>query len=603
MIEKVLASTVRIDFTTHDTTGALVAPSSAFASSDFRVYKDGSASEKTTTNGISVTSPFDSITGKHLIEIDTNNSTGDSGFWAAGSEYRVEVSSAKTVASIVQSGVTVGRFRLVATGVLRPATDGRTLVVDANGLADANTVKLGPTGSGTAQTARDLGASVLLSPGTGTGQLDITSGVVKANWVQIIGTAITGTAAQLAASITKFFNVATPTGTVNSLPDAVPGTSSGLALVSDVPTTAQMEAAILNEGDATALLAAIAAKVEAFLINEGDAAATIAVIAAACNAAVAAGTVGTNAATAATQAAAAASAAASAVTAIAGVQSDTNDIQSRLPAALEGGRIPAELNAATRVKLAADQPDYAPATATALTAALTKIRKFFQLSLRKDTAIATDNATELTEINADGGTGVGGYLSTSDSQEAIRDNSGGGGGGSATAENQTTIIGHLTDIKGTGWSSATDTLKKIRDAISNLISTSVVVPGPVLTAVGMPATLEIGDSYEEESCLTIYIRDADDNPVSAAVGHDFTDEDFAPTFVIAPTPGSSCGRVKGTVTYVDPGGSDEPYLKVDIPSSQSKLAVAGEASVQLVLKWPGAEKTLLNTTVRWLPRI
>lgn len=263
----------------------------------------------------------------------------------------------------------------------------------------------------------------------------------------------------------------------------------------------------------------------------------------------------------------------------------------------------AVLDTATRVKLAADQPDYAPATATSLTAALTKIRKFFQLSLRKDAAISTDNATELTEINADGGSGIGGYLSTTDSQEAIRDNSGGGGGGSATAENQTTIIGHLTDIKGTGWSSATDTLKKIRDAVSNLISTSVVVPGPVLTAVGMPATLEIGDSYEEESCLTIYIRDENDDPVSAAVGHDFTDGDFAPTFVIAPTPGSSRGRVKGIVTYVDPGGSDEPYLKVEIPSSQSKLAVAGEASVQLVLKWTGAEKTLLNTTVIWLPRI
>lgn len=33
-----------------------------------------------------------------------------------------------------------------------------TLVIDANGLADANAVKIGPTGSGTAQTAKDLGA-------------------------------------------------------------------------------------------------------------------------------------------------------------------------------------------------------------------------------------------------------------------------------------------------------------------------------------------------------------------------------------------------------------------------------------------------------------
>lgn len=96
--------------------------------------------------------------------------------------------------------------------------------------AEVNTTHI----SGTAQTARDLGASVLLSSGTGAGQLDFTSGVVKSNWVQILGTAITGTAAQLAAAITKFFNVATPTGTVNSLPDAVPGASGGLAIVGSV---------------------------------------------------------------------------------------------------------------------------------------------------------------------------------------------------------------------------------------------------------------------------------------------------------------------------------------------------------------------------------
>jgi hypothetical protein len=132
--DKVLGSTVRIDLTTHDSTGALVAPSSAFASdgSDFRIYKDGSAAQKTSQNGITVTSPFDSITGKHLIEIDTSNSTGDSGFWAAGSEYRVEINSAKTVAGIVQSGVVVGRFALVAAGVLRPTTDGRTLDVSVD---------------------------------------------------------------------------------------------------------------------------------------------------------------------------------------------------------------------------------------------------------------------------------------------------------------------------------------------------------------------------------------------------------------------------------------------------------------------------------------
>ena len=37
-----------------------------------------------------------------------------------------------------------------------PATTGRSMVVDSAGLVDANAVKLGPTGAGTAQTAGDL---------------------------------------------------------------------------------------------------------------------------------------------------------------------------------------------------------------------------------------------------------------------------------------------------------------------------------------------------------------------------------------------------------------------------------------------------------------
>lgn len=85
-----------------------------------------------------------------------------------------------------------------------------------------------------------------------------------------------------------------------------PAGASVAADIAAVPTASQnaaaVEAAILNEGDATALLAAIAAKVEEFLINEGDATATIAAIATACNAAIVAGQVGTDAATAATQA-------------------------------------------------------------------------------------------------------------------------------------------------------------------------------------------------------------------------------------------------------------------------------------------------------------
>ena len=67
--------------------------------------------------------------------------------------------------------------------------------------------------------------------GSGTGELDLASGVIKANLAQILGTALTETATYLAAGFKKFFNVATPTGTVNSIPDAVAGATNGISIV------------------------------------------------------------------------------------------------------------------------------------------------------------------------------------------------------------------------------------------------------------------------------------------------------------------------------------------------------------------------------------
>lgn len=61
------------------------------------------------------------------------------------------------------------------------ANGGLPLSVDSSGRVDV--LKL----NGTSQTARDIGASVLLSSGSGTGQLDFTSGVVKANATQWVG--------------------------------------------------------------------------------------------------------------------------------------------------------------------------------------------------------------------------------------------------------------------------------------------------------------------------------------------------------------------------------------------------------------------------------
>lgn len=170
----------------------------AYVSKDYgtvTVLGDTSATEMDATNA----------KGYYLFDLTQAETNGDTLLFSGKS----------STANIVLRGAPDTVFTFPTTGFLAPATSGRTLVVDASGLADANAVKVGPSGSGTAQTARDIGASVLLSSGTGTGQLDFTSGVVKSNLVQILATALTETSGQIAAGFKQFFNISSPTSTMN----------------------------------------------------------------------------------------------------------------------------------------------------------------------------------------------------------------------------------------------------------------------------------------------------------------------------------------------------------------------------------------------------
>ena len=80
---------VAVYFTTHDQNGAPVAPLTAFETADVKIFKDGSATEKTSTNGLTMTSPFNGSVGLHCLTIDTSNDTGDASFWVAGHVYSV----------------------------------------------------------------------------------------------------------------------------------------------------------------------------------------------------------------------------------------------------------------------------------------------------------------------------------------------------------------------------------------------------------------------------------------------------------------------------------------------------------------------------------
>ena len=89
---------------------------------------------------------------------------------------------------------------------------------------DVNVTHVGDT----AQTARDIGASVLLSPGTGAGQVQLSSGVVQANATQFAGQTITA-----AAGVTIPAELASPTnitaGTITTVSGNVTGSVGSIA--------------------------------------------------------------------------------------------------------------------------------------------------------------------------------------------------------------------------------------------------------------------------------------------------------------------------------------------------------------------------------------
>jgi len=82
-------------------------------------------------------------------------------------------------------------------------------------------------------------------------------------------------------SVTLSGGVTIPAATLASTTNITGASGVTLSSAGNTAVATAVEAAVLDEGDATALLTAIAAKVEEFIINEGDAAATMTAIAAA----------------------------------------------------------------------------------------------------------------------------------------------------------------------------------------------------------------------------------------------------------------------------------------------------------------------------------
>lgn len=139
---------VRFQFSTHAAAGGNVAPSTAFENSDLRIYKaaDGaafSATQRSSASGITMTSPFDSLTGLHDVDIDLTDNT-DAGFYAAGALYSVVLSPDETVDSQTITGIVLAMFEIG-----RPQVDvreyGGTAGTFSSGRPEVNTTHWGGT--------------------------------------------------------------------------------------------------------------------------------------------------------------------------------------------------------------------------------------------------------------------------------------------------------------------------------------------------------------------------------------------------------------------------------------------------------------------------
>jgi len=100
------------------------------------VYKDGGTTQSTT--GITDTEDFDSLTGVHLVAVDTS---ADGTFYSSGSDFEVVLSAATIDGKTINA--TLFSFSLENRSALIPTTAGRTLDVSSGGEAGVDWANVG----------------------------------------------------------------------------------------------------------------------------------------------------------------------------------------------------------------------------------------------------------------------------------------------------------------------------------------------------------------------------------------------------------------------------------------------------------------------------
>lgn len=152
-----------------------------------------------TTTGVTLTVDFDGVTGLHNIHIDTSNA-----FYTAGSNFQMIITTG-TVGGVSVVGEVVGSFSIEATSALRPTTAGRTLDVSATGEAGVDWGNVGsPTTannlSGTNIKTDQIVASVTGAVGSVTGAVGSVTGAVGSVTGNVGGN-VTGTVGSVVGAV------------------------------------------------------------------------------------------------------------------------------------------------------------------------------------------------------------------------------------------------------------------------------------------------------------------------------------------------------------------------------------------------------------------
>ena len=203
------SATVYCPFNTNDQTGASV----TFTGTTIRIYKNASATERTSSAGITLSKDLDTVTGDHLVSIDTSDNT-DAGFYAAGNEYHVQLNAAtidtKSVSNFVcsfsleRSGglLALIKARLpnatpgAAGGVFIAGTNAATTITTGSGAA----LTLAGTGTAKGLSITTAGAdAVSIAPTAGSGIVIAANGTSKHAMDLTGGTAGTSDAIKLTA--------------------------------------------------------------------------------------------------------------------------------------------------------------------------------------------------------------------------------------------------------------------------------------------------------------------------------------------------------------------------------------------------------------------